>query len=370
MKVSETVWRGSKKWLSKGLLVVGTSLLLAACGMGQQSIGKSIDLEFIGYDGEGTVSYADFNFYKEVYEVSLRQVGLSKNEAEAVAEGDPVVIARLSADTKQAAKLTQAQTLASSVTYELSQESGLSNGDMVVLTIRTSSKESPVKDEVVEFKVKGLKEYEVLKIKELLKEDKVRITGFEGYGQLKVGENSYSEIFDIEDESINLKNGDEVTLKLKEDYLLTLKAEGKTVDETTTSIEVEGLQPLTSIVNLADVLAKNDTYAKSEYENSSYRSYTLERQKDFIRYDYGYDESSSGQITLVTVYKVTEKSSSETEVYYTYVGYQAYVKKDNSLDLETANKIGSSWNSSKDYENMLASLETDGYKEYLAKSAE
>lgn len=369
MKVSENVKRGPKKWLSTGLLLAGTSLLLVACGSGQQSIGNSIDLEFTGYNGDGVVSYENFDFYKEVYEISLRQAGINKSDAEAVAEGDAVVIARLNADTKQATKLAQAQTLASSVTYELSEYSGLSNGDTVVLTIKTSSKESPVKDEVKEFTVEGLKEYEVVKIEDLLQQDNVRVAGFDGYGQLNVGENSYSEIFDIEGESTNLKNGDKVTVKVDEDYLSTLKAEGKTVDETSVEYEIKELSPLESITNLKDLQAKIDTLAKSKNENSSSSTYTLEKQKDYIGYTYGYDEGTSGKVTLVTVYKITaDYKYSDTTVNYRSYGYTAYIKKDGSLDLETANEYYGT--SSQDYEYLISNLEASNYKEYVAKAEE
>lgn len=369
MKVSENVMRGSKKWLGKGLLLTGMTLLLAACGSGQQSIGNSIDLEFTGYNGDGTVSYENFNFYQEVYELSLRQAGLSKSDAEAVASGDAVVLARLNADEKQAAKLTQAQIMANSVSYELSESSGLSNGDTVVLTIKTSSKESPVKDEVKEFTVEGLQDYEVVKIEDLLEQDNARVAGFEGYGQLKLGEKSSSEIFDIEGESTNLKNGDKVTVKVDENYLSTLKAEGKTVDETSIEYEIKELSPLESITNLGALKSKVDTYAKSRNENSSWYTYNLERQKDYISYTYGYDEGTNGQVTLVTVYKVTETSSSgKSSVNYRTYGYTAYIKKDGSLDLETANEYYG--NSSQDYEYLVSKLEASNYKEYVVKAEE
>lgn len=53
---------------------------------------------------------------------------------------------------------------------------------------------------------------------------------------------------------------------------------------------------------------------------------------------------------------------------YAYYGYRYYVNADNSLDLETANKV--SGFSTQDYANLRARLETDGYKEYKASDKE
>lgn len=133
-------------------------------------------------------------------------------------------------------------------------------------------------------------------------------------------------------------------------------------------MEVKGLKEIFDISNVADALAKNDVYAKSEYQNSDWSTYTIEKQKNYIAYQTdSYNQTTTGQIYIVTVYKISkivsqQDSFNKNTVDYNYYGYSYYVNSDNSLDLETANKVHGS--STQDYENICANLEIDGYKEY------
>ena len=137
------------------------------------------------------------------------------------------------------------------------------------------------------------------------------------------------------------------------------------VDKKKIEYKVEGLKSVTDIKNLDEILPKNDDLAKSNHENSDYKTYTIERLNDFIKFTQSGSDGSSAQISLVSVYKITSVTSYNTNTDYYYYGYDAYVKKDGTLDLDTANKV-SSW-SSKDYEKVIAELKTDNYKEYTRK---
>ena len=142
------------------------------------------------------------------------------------------------------------------------------------------------------------------------------------------------------------------------------------MESNTVEVEVEGLKEISDITNIADALAKNETLVKSRYENSEYLTYTIEAQKSYIAYLTDYD--SSYQVYLVTVYKITDtyknafSSTTETTVDYVEYGYRYYVESDNSLDLDTANEI--SGYETKDLENLVAELKTEGYKEYTVKA--
>lgn len=80
------------------------------------------------------------------------------------------------------------------------------------------------------------------------------------------------------------------------------------------------------------------------------------------------NKKSNGKVSLITVYKVTWSSGNSKEVRYKYYGYQAYLLKDNNLDLDAASKV-SSWGS-KDLEGLKAELATEGYKVYEEKKSE
>lgn len=356
-----------KKMLKLVTLVLGASFLLVACS-GPQSIVKEIEVEFSGYNGDGIGSLNHDVIDQTIYEISLLEAGINKTDAQAVAQGDELVYARLDADPQTSGKLRQAELLAESVDYSLDKEDGLSNGDQVVLTIETSSKESPVKAETKAFTVTGLKDYKTVAITDIIDIEQLSVTGFDGYGRLNLKQDWVDKV-EASTDSQSLRNGDKITLMVTDSYKEELKSQGQVVSKTSLEYDVKGLKNLTDISNLSDSLAKNDSYIKSEFKNNRHNTYTLEPQKHFIRYAYGNDESAKGRVELITVYKITDKFSlldnTTTDVYYKYYGYKSFVRQDNSLDLDAADKVtDGSWSRSEDYEGLLAELETKGYKEY------
>ncbi len=290
---------------------------------------------------------------------------------ENLANDDSVILAEVASNSNLSGKYSKAMAMIDSVSYEFDKTSELSNGDTVVLRIKTSSSKSPVKQETKKFKVKGLDAIKKISTKDFLKKYPVTFIGSDGYGSLKLPKDEDGETILTYADSKgmnNLKNGDTVELVASPGYLYELEQKGEKLESDTFEVKVSGLAAITEISNISDALAKNDTYAKSNYENSSYTTYTIENQKSYISYqtDY-YDDSASGQIYLVTVYKITTASKySDTTVEYVYYGYCYYVNSDNSLDLETANKV--SGYETQDLAKLTAELETEGYAEYTAKS--
>ena len=141
-----------------------------------------------------------------------------------------------------------------------------------------------------------------------------------------------------------MKNGDTVTLTVSVTYINELKSKGKVVDNNKVEVTVEGLKDLKDVKNFADLLKKNDDYSKSENQNSSFSTYTLESQGSYLKVIPEENKKSNGKVSLITVYKVTWSSGNSKEVRYKYYGYQAYLLKDNNLDLDAASKV-SSWGS-------------------------
>ena len=336
-----------------------------------KSVTSVVEVSFSGYDGYGVLEYNYEDLGNEIARVSFLKAGFSKDQAEELIKGDSVILAEVDSDPYWSAEYSRALAMIGSVSYEFDKTTDLSNGDTIVLKIKTTSNKSPVKKETKKFTVEGLDKVEKISTKEFLEEYPVEFVGYDGYGGMELPEDENgNSIFSYsgDNESNNLKNGDSIELTVSSDFLYQLQEEGKKLESDTVEVEVSGLTSISEVGNLAEALSKNDTYIKSDYENSSSTTYTLEKQKSYISYQTGYyDSSSSGQVYLVSVYKVTTVSKySDTTVEYVYYGYRYYVKSDNSLDLETANKV--SGYETQDLENLIADLETEGYAEYTAKS--
>lgn len=299
-----------------------------------KSLIGDVKVEFSGYEESGTVTYNSQDIAEKVAEIAYQKVGFNKDQAADLAKKDPIIYAEVSRDGKLASKLIQAEAMISSVHYEFDKTNGLKNGDEVTFTVTTSSKNSPFKAEKKTFKVENLKEYEKVSASDLLTETPVTFTGLNGSGTITITKNSKDEAyFDFENgrRPRNLKNGDKVTLKVKDVSIDSLKAEGKVVDSKTVEVTVEGLKDAKDVKNLIDVLKKNDAYSKELNKNSTNETYTLEPQGSYIGITTGIGNTSSADIDIITVYKVTRKGSLFTNVSYKYYGFDGYELKDDNL---------------------------------------
>lgn len=299
-----------------------------------KSLIGDVKVEFSGYEESGTVTYNSQDIAEKVAEIAYQKVGFNKDQAAGLAKKDPIIYAEVSRDGKLASKLIQAEAMISSVHYEFDKTNGLKNGDEVTFTVTTSSKHSPFKVEKKTFKVENLKEYEKVSASDLLTETPVILTGLNGSGTITITKNSKDEAyFDFEngERPRSLKNGDKVTLKVKDASIDSLKAEGKVIDSKTVEVTVEGLKDAKDVKNLTDVLKKNDAYSKDANKNSTYETYTIEPQGSYVAITTGIANTSSANIDIITVYKVTRKGSLFTNVSYKYYGFGGYELKDDKL---------------------------------------
>ena len=299
-----------------------------------KSLIGGVKVEFSGYEESGTVTYNSQDIAEKVAEIAYQKVGFNRDQAAGLVKKDPIIYAEVSRDGKLASKLIQAEAMISSVHYEFDKTNGLKNGDEVTFTVITSSKHSPFKDEKKTFKVEHLKEYEKVSASDLLTETPVTFTGLNGSGTITITKNSKDEAyFDLENgkRPRNLKNGDKVTLKVKDASIDSLKAEGKVIDSKTVEVTVEGLKDAKDVKNLTDVLKKNDAYSKDANKNSTYETYTIEPQGSYVAITTGIANTSSANIDIITVYKVTRKGSLFTNVSYKYYGFGGYELKDDKL---------------------------------------
>lgn len=336
-----------------------------------KSIIDEVKVQFSGYEETGKLTYNSEEIASKIEELSYRKAGFNNNQAKALAQKDPVAYSEVSRNPKLAAMLQKAEAMITSVQFNFDRTSELKNGDEVTFTITTNSQSAAVKAEKKTFKVADLKEYEKVSTADLLKETPVTFTGFNGYGIASITEKPNKDgYFNFEDNKrpTNLKNGDTVTLTVSVTYINELKSKGKVVDNNKVEVTVEGLKDLKDVKNFADLLKKNDDYSKSEHQNSSFSTYTLESQGSYLKVIPEENKKSNGKVSLITVYKVTWSSGNSKEVRYKYYGYQAYLLKDGNLDLDTASKV-SSWGS-KDLEGLKAELATEGYKVFEEKKSE
>lgn len=336
-----------------------------------KSIIDEVKVQFSGYEETGKLTYNSEEIASKIEELSYRKAGFNNNQAKALAQKDPVAYSEVNRDPRLATMLQKAEAMITSVQFNFDRTSELKNGDEVTFTITTNSQSAAVKAEKKTFKVADLKEYEKVSTADLLKETPVTFTGFNGYGIASITENPNKDgYFNFEDNKrpTNLKNGDTVTLTVSVTSINELKSKGKVVDNNKVEVTVEGLKDLKDVKNFADLLKKNDDYSKSEHQNSSFSTYTLEPQGSYLKVIPEENKKSNGKISLITVYKVTWSSGESKATRYKYYGYQAYLLKDGNLDLDTASKV-SSWGS-KDLEGLKAELATEGYKVFEEKKSE
>lgn len=368
--------------LKNKLVAIVIVILVIAVGFGYsiynaqpKSVISNVHAKFNGYNGDGNLDYNRSEIDNSIEKIALESVGFNKKQIEKIQHsGLFSYYSEFYNNSALREKYTEAIDIVHDVSYNFDKTSELRNGETVTLTVKTSSSHSPIKEESKKFKVKGLKKIKTVSIKELLKKFPVTFFGFNHYGQIKLPYVIYDDgkkddnYFTVSDKKSNYKNGDKVKLEVSEEGISDLKSEGKQLDSNQVEVEVKGLKEIFDISNVADALAKNDVYAKSEYQNSDWSTYTIEKQKNYIAYQTdSYNQTTTGQIYIVTVYKISkivsqQDSFNKNTVDYNYYGYSYYVNSDNSLDLETANKVHGS--STQDYENICANLEIDGYKEY------
>lgn len=299
-----------------------------------KSIIDEVKVQFSGYEETGKLTYNSEEIASKIEELSYRKAGFNSNQAKALAQKDPVAYSEVNRDPKLASKYSMADALIRSVQFSFDKTSDLKNGDEITFSVVTTSKSAPVKAEKKTFKVENLKEYEKVSASDLLTETPVTFTGLNGSGTITITKNSKDEAyFDFENgkRPKNLKNGDKVTLKVKDVSIDSLKAEGKVVESKTVEVTVEGLKDAKDVKNLIDVLKKNDAYSKELNKNSTNETYTLEPQGSYIRITTGIGNTSSADIDIITVYKVTRKGSLFTNVSYKYYGFDGYELKDDNL---------------------------------------
>ncbi|MDD7512802.1 MAG: hypothetical protein PUK14_02825 [Clostridiales bacterium] len=343
------------------------------------SLEDKVEVKFSGYNGSGVLDYNREEIDQIIEKEALKEAGFSNKDAERLAGNlDNLSLDQSLAGTPE--EFANARRLKDTVQYAFSKEENLKNGEKVKFTVKCYSDDLPFKDGEKEFKVKGLEKVKGIKIKDLLKKNKIEFVGFDGIGKIKFSDQEVdeddddyyedgNEVFVIKDydRQGKLKNGDKVTLSIRDSYVNDLQDSGKTVDKKTIKVTVKGLKKLNELKGLDALIEANDTSIRADYENTEYMTYNIEKMENFIKYD---SNAEYGTVSMLTIYKITSKgSSSDARVEYNTCSQEAYILSDGSIDFDTKSS-DDNYGSTKDKENLLAKLKKDGYIMYENNKAE
>ncbi|WP_232806171.1 hypothetical protein [Staphylococcus caledonicus] len=264
--------------------------------------------------------------------------------------------------------MSKAEKMMENVSLDIKNKENLSNGDKVQVQLKinkASSKEYRLKAKefTKEFKVHGLKKPQSLTAKDIIEDLNPKFVGVNGSGSLtlttKDGDKKLSNIaisdyeFTVPNNG-NLKNGDKIKLEIPEKLVKDINSSGSNTFEGKKdyTLEVKDLTDLNKVENLDQILDKNNTLIKDEYNSSDIIKYSTENIANYYKVNIGTESSSSFSkddkeisekvspttstepisITLVTAAKVTEASEYvDTEVNYIYKGYKNYKLENNRL---------------------------------------
>ncbi|MEY8307170.1 zinc ribbon domain-containing protein [Enterococcus faecium] len=228
----------------------------------------------------------------------------------------------------------------SDFSVKLDKDSGLSNGDKVKIMISSNIKNSPVKSQTKTVTVSGLKKSTVYTIDDVLKDSPIQWIGFNHYGSAKIN----TDIYDTEDETTDLSNGDSITLTLNQDYIAQEATKGKILDGSDIKkVEVSGLEDSPKITNLDSLLSQIDTVARDDNHSTSYLKYTVTRQESYFigtninnswLGDTNYD---SAEFSVISIYKIDSKMDDRTSTFYKIYSYSNLVLNNNQVSVASLN---------------------------------
>ena len=333
-------------------------------------LSKYFDVTFNGYDGHGMLSYNQEVVFEEISQAALKKAGFSKDEIDAFAINNDKILDTYQIDTKKMAKY---DAIMNNLQFNFDKVSDLKNGDKVTLTVSCKGNNCPFVNETKEYTVNGLDEMQEITLEDLEKEYPITFTGYNGFGSVKFDSTVYT-ISTAANQT--LKNDDTVKVKITEGTLNTLANDGKQLKEGTTSFEkkVTGLPEITDVVGLNDILNKTDILMQSKTKPVDgwfdKTTYVTEKQQDYILFNASDSKDSEGNLSLLTIYKVTKtvtpnsdsSRTVETTTYFTYFGYTKLtvsegkiIQKDMSYHEETTS---TKW---ENFDSIDADLKKDGY---------
>lgn len=320
-----------KQWIISGgilgLIVVLFGIFAVINNM-QKSVMNDVKVEFSGYNHQGNARLSG-NYSQKISDIMSKKKNMS----------------------------------ASDISISLNKDSGLSNGDKVVVRVSSSLKKSPIKTETKTVTVSGLKKSTSYTIDSLLKN--VKFNGFNHYGTAKYDE----DVFSTTDDNKNLSNGDKITFELSQNYIDQELGKGKVLKgKHTTTVEVSGLKDTVQVSNISDLLNQTDSMARDNNKSDSFSTYTVTRQDSYFLGKninsswYSDDSSSEGEFSILTIYKIDEKSDDESEPSkYKVYGYSGLTLTNDKVDISKLNSDNkySDYQEFNSIQEVLDSLKSD-----------
>lgn len=394
------------KWFVIGGVILIIALLIAITLFVKNSkvnVEDDIEVEFSGYEKSGTAEITSDSYKKamnKLYVRALKQSNFKNKEIlNMIKNNNTENIDKANLNYTDIERMSKADKMMKNVSLDIKNKENLSNGDKVQVQLKinkASSKEYRLKAKefTKEFKVHGLKKPQSLTAKDIIEDLNPKFVGVNGSGSLtlttKDGDKKLSNIaisdyeFTVPNNG-NLKNGDKVKLEIPQKLVKDINSSGSNTfeGEKDYTLEVKNLTDLNKIENLDQILDRNNTLIKDEYNSSETIKYSTENVANYYKVNYGTESSSlfskddketsekvspttstePVNITLVTAAKVTETGEYvDTEVNYIYEGYKNYKLENNRLVKDdTTEKEDSSTKKDK-MDELDTELKANGFK--------
>ena len=394
------------KWIIISVLVLIIIIVVATVIVKNHKVNVEDDVkvDFSGYNKSGSAEITDNSYEKvinKLYVRALKQSHFKNKEVIKMIEdnnGEDIEEENLNYEEQQ--QVRQASQMMENVDFDIHNDSGLKNGDKVKVKLELEkgvSKEYKLKAKefTKEFKVTGLKEPKNLKVKDLFEGLKPYFTGINGSGSLNlISKDAPKALKDLSLSNYeftvpnngNLKNGDELNLKVPQDLVDDINNSDSNTFSGTKSykLKVKGLKDINKLDNITETLEKNNKLINKEYDSDKYTKYNTENLGNYYKVQYGESENSffsdedqdkqsekvspvsdtePTNITLITAVKITKTGKySDPEVKYSYEGYENYKLEDNRLVKDDTTEEMSMPSSEEKLDDLNNKLDSDDFK--------
>lgn len=394
------------KWFLIGgfiLLIIAILAITFFVKNHKVSVEDDVKVSFNGYENSGTAEITEDSYDKvinKLYVRALKQSDFKNKEILKMIEDnnlDDINEDNLNYDEQQ--QMRHASKIMDNVDFDIHNNEDLSNGDKVQVQLKINKGASKdfklkAKEFTKEFKTHGLKKPKELSAKDLIESLNPEFTGVNGSGSINlVSKKTPKNLSDLSLSNYDftvpnngkLKNGDEVKLEIPQDLVDAInKSDSNTfTGKKSYTVKVKDLAELNKLENITEILDRNNTLIKEEYNSSKYTKYKTENLDNYYKVDYGTstdsyfedDEEDTSEkvspiskaepttVTLVTAVKVTRTSEySDPDVTYTYKGYKNYKLENNRLVKDDTTEEVSSTSTEDEVNDLNDELTTDGFK--------
>ena len=395
------------KWILIGALILVIIIAVIATLIVKNhkvNVEDDVKVEFSGYNKSGSAEITDDSYEKvmnKLYVRALKQSNFKNKEViKMIEDNNTEEIEEENLNYEEQQQVRQASKIMENVDFDIHNDTDLKNGDKVKVKLEIKkgiSKDYKLKAKefTKEFKVKGLEEPKNLTAKDLFKGLKPKFTGVNGAGSFNlVSKDAPKTLKDLSlsnyeftvPDNGNLKNGEELNLKIPQDLVDDINNSGSNTFSGSKSykVKVKDLKDINNLDNITEVLEKNNKLINKAYESSKYTKYNTENIGNYYKVQNGNSEGSiysdededkqsekvtpvsdiePTNLTLITTTKITETGEfTDSEVKYSYEGYENYKLEDNRLVKDDTTEELSMTSSKEKLDELTKKLDSDNYK--------